>query len=89
MQVSDGVAADPEPRKPNVVLWDGATAPFQVSFVTTVVAPTIDITPPQAWVTVCPPGQLRTTVQPVVEDGPGFVTVTSPWKPPCHEPVTL
>src|SRR5256885_596304 len=35
-----------------------------------------------------PSGNVHATVHPVVGLVPEFVTVTAPWNPPCHEPVT-
>lgn len=86
----DGVDGVPLelPRKPNAVLAPGARLPFQLRFeaVTLVLPVRLAF---HDWVMDCPPGIVQLTVQLLIAEEPALVTVISPWKPPCHELMTL
>jgi hypothetical protein len=84
VQVIPEAPGEPEPRNPNVVLAPGASMAFQERFVAVTLEPPSVITTFHDWVIDCPLGSVHLTVQPLMAALPA-VTVTWPWKPPCHE----
>lgn len=87
----DGVDGVPLelPRKPNVAFPPGAMLPFQLRF-EAVMLPLLPVRLAfHDWVMDCPLGIVHFTVQLLIAELPALVTVTSPWKPPCHELTTL
>ena len=85
MQDSVGVDGVPEPRKPNVVDVDGASAALYDTLRTDTVEPLVLTAPFQICVMPCPLPSVHWTVHPLIGALPA-VTVTSPWKAPCHAP---
>ena len=75
--------------KPNVVVADGASDPFQPAFVTVMLAPLTLSVPFQSWVMVWPPVNVQVTRQPAMATVPKLRTVTLTWNPPGHEFVTV
>lgn len=75
-------------RKPKVVVPFGARFPFQLALRTVTVDPVWVCVPPQTCAIVCPFGNAQLTDHPVDAVVLLLNTVTSPWNPPCHDPVT-
>src|SRR5689334_11931095 len=73
---------------PNVVASPAATVPFQLAFLTVTSEPLVVAVPLQSWVRVCDPGQVQVTVHLPMAEVPAC-TITWPWNPPVHVPVTL
>jgi hypothetical protein len=80
-----GDAAVFVPRKPAVAEVPAVRVLFHEAAWIIAVGPLCIEVPFQAWVTVAPDGRVHWTYQPLSGDGPLFLIVTSPWKPPCHE----
>jgi hypothetical protein len=58
------------------------------AFVTVTCEPLCAATPFQRLLIVWPAENVQPTDQRLIVAAPVFFTVTAPWKPPCHEPVT-
>ena len=84
VQVGDGVVGAPLARKPNEAVAPAAREPFQETLRTVAGEPVEVSSPPQIWVIDWPELSGQVTVQPVIAALPAL-TVTWPWKPPCHE----
>jgi hypothetical protein len=84
-----GVVFDPfhEARKPKLVLAPADRLPFQAALRAVTVEPLLVTVAPQAFETVWPLAYVQVTVQFLIAALPA-VTLTSPWKPPGHWPVT-
>jgi hypothetical protein len=85
LQVSDGADGVPLARKPKVVDPDAGSEPLYEAFETVTFEPLLDSVPLHTWVIVWPLPRAHLTLQPLTAELPA-VTVTSPWKPPGHEP---
>ncbi len=83
---SAGVDAAPVLMKPNVVDAPAPSAPLYDRFFTVATEPLVLSAPFQTWPRLWPPASVQVTVQPLIAAAPAF-TVTSPWKPPDHEPI--
>src|SRR4051794_8116718 len=79
---------EPDPMNPNVVESPAATVPFQLAFLTVTSEPLVLAVPLQSWVRVCELGQVQVTVHLPMAEVPAC-TITWPWNPPVHAPVTL
>jgi hypothetical protein len=90
VQVTAGTTGEPVevPMNPNVVPAPAARAPFHAALVAVTAAPLVVRSAPQNWVTACPDGLVHPTRQPVIAAAPAVI-LTSPWKPPGQEPVTV
>ena len=83
-----GFVPDQVPMKPNVVPAPGDSEPFHGAFLAVTTLPLVVSVVPQDCATAWPPASVQFTVQLPMAVEPA-VTVTSPWKPPGHEPTTL
>ena len=90
MQVGQGTVFEPvhDARKPNVVLPPAGIARFHDAGVAFTAVPLVVTVAFQAWVIAWPLVHVQLTDQPPIAVEPA-VTVTSPWKPPVHCPVSL
>lgn len=84
VQLSAGVDGVPLARKPNVVDVDGWSEPLYEALLIDTDEPLVLSVPLHSWVMVWPEPSVHRTVQPLMAELPA-VTVTWPWKPPCHE----
>ena len=69
---------------PNVVEPAAASGPFQAALVTVTADPLVATVPFQTEPIDWPLARVHPTDQPAMAALPA-VTVTCPWKPPCHE----
>jgi hypothetical protein len=73
---------------PNVVDAPDARLLFQLNGFTVTDEPLTVSVPLHNWVMVWPLGSVQVTVQELIAAAPAF-TVTSAWKPPGHQLITL
>lgn len=85
----DGTTPVPLPVKPKLVVAPAARFPFQERFFTLTIEPLWLTVPLHNWEMVWPFGNAQVTVQPEMAVVPELFTVTSAWKPPCQELVSL
>ena len=78
-----GAVTAPEARKPNWAVARAPSAPFQDTLRTVIVEPDTVGVPFHIWLITCPPASVQVTCQLEMAAAPA-VTVTCPWKPPCH-----
>lgn len=84
VQLSVGVVALPLAVKPNCVEPPAPSEPLYDKLRTVTLEPLVVSVPFQSWVIDWPLASVQVTVQAAMGEPPA-VTVTLPWKPPCHE----
>jgi hypothetical protein len=84
VQVSVGVEVLPPAVKPNCVEAPAPSEPLNDRFFTVTLEPLVVSVPFHSWVIDWPLARVHVTVQLLIGAAPA-VTVTLPWKPPCHE----
>ena len=71
---------------PKLVLAPALRAPFHETLLAVTLEPLLVTVAFHDWVTVWLLAKVQVVVQPLTAEDPA-VTLTSAWKPPCHDPM--